>query len=109
MGAARGGRECWVVGMCGAVGLHSGACAAWRRGAPPSHARPPARPPPPPAAALLLVPTRELALQTSQVAKELGKHMGVEVMVSTGGTSLRDDIVRLGATVRAAACCRGQG
>ena len=25
--------------------------------------------------------------------------MGVEVMVSTGGTSLRDDIVRLGATV----------
>ncbi|PSC67841.1 hypothetical protein C2E20_8521 [Micractinium conductrix] len=49
--------------------------------------------------ALLLVPTRELALQTSQVCKELGKHMGVEVMVSTGGTSLRDDIVRLGATV----------
>jgi ATP-dependent RNA helicase DDX6/DHH1 len=49
--------------------------------------------------ALLLVPTRELALQTSQVCKELGKHMGVQVMVSTGGTSLRDDIVRLGATV----------
>jgi ATP-dependent RNA helicase DDX6/DHH1 len=49
--------------------------------------------------ALILVPTRELALQTSQVCKELGKHMGVEVMVSTGGTSLRDDIVRLGATV----------
>ena len=24
-----------------------------------------------------------------QVCKELGKHMGVEVMVSTGGTSLR--------------------
>jgi ATP-dependent RNA helicase DDX6/DHH1 len=49
--------------------------------------------------ALLLVPTRELALQTSQVCKELGKHMGVQVMVSTGGTSLRDDIVRLGASV----------
>jgi ATP-dependent RNA helicase DDX6/DHH1 len=49
--------------------------------------------------ALLLVPTRELALQTSQVCKELGKHMGVEVMVSTGGTSLRDDIIRLGAVV----------
>jgi superfamily II DNA/RNA helicase len=30
-------------------------------------------------AALLLVPTRELALQTSQVCKELGKHMGVQV------------------------------
>ena len=46
-------------------------------------------------AAMILVPTRELALQTSQVCKELGKHMGVEVMVTTGGTSLRDDIMRL--------------
>lgn len=45
--------------------------------------------------ALVLVPTRELALQTSQVCKELGKHLGVQVMVSTGGTSLRDDILRL--------------
>lgn len=50
-------------------------------------------------AALILVPTRELALQTSQVCKELGKHMGVEIMVTTGGTSLRDDIVRLGSPV----------
>ena len=41
------------------------------------------------------MPTRELALQTSQVCKELGKHLGVEVMVTTGGTSLRDDIMRL--------------
>ncbi|KAK9809627.1 hypothetical protein WJX73_008779 [Symbiochloris irregularis] len=49
--------------------------------------------------ALILVPTRELALQTSQVCKELGKHMGVEIMVTTGGTSLRDDIVRLGSPV----------
>jgi ATP-dependent RNA helicase DDX6/DHH1 len=45
--------------------------------------------------ALILVPTRELALQTSQVCKTLGKHMGVNVMVTTGGTGLRDDIVRL--------------
>lgn len=45
--------------------------------------------------ALVLVPTRELALQTSQVCKELGKHMNVQVMVSTGGTSLKDDIMRL--------------
>jgi len=45
--------------------------------------------------ALILVPTRELALQTSQVCKELGKHMNVQVMVSTGGTSLKDDIMRL--------------
>jgi ATP-dependent RNA helicase DDX6/DHH1 len=49
--------------------------------------------------ALILVPTRELALQTSQVCKELGKHMKVEVMVSTGGTSLKDDIMRLYSTV----------
>jgi ATP-dependent RNA helicase DDX6/DHH1 len=58
--------------------------------------------------ALILVPTRELALQTSQVCKELGKHMGVEVMVSTGGTSLRDDIVRLGATVHVVVATPGR-
>jgi ATP-dependent RNA helicase DDX6/DHH1 len=45
--------------------------------------------------ALVLVPTRELALQTSQVAKQLAKHTPIQVMVTTGGTSLRDDIVRL--------------
>ncbi|KAF2018450.1 ATP-dependent RNA helicase dhh1 [Aaosphaeria arxii CBS 175.79] len=45
--------------------------------------------------ALILVPTRELALQTSQVCKTLGKHLGLNVMVSTGGTGLKDDIIRL--------------
>ncbi len=45
--------------------------------------------------ALILLPTRELALQTSQVVRTLGKHLDVQCMVSTGGTSLRDDIVRL--------------
>lgn len=45
--------------------------------------------------ALLLVPTRELALQTSAVVRELAKHMPIKCMVSTGGTSLRDDIMRL--------------
>lgn len=50
-------------------------------------------------AAMLLVPTRELALQTAQVCKELGKHMNVEVMVTTGGTSLKDDIMRLYQTI----------
>lgn len=46
--------------------------------------------------ALLLVPTRELALQTAAVLKELGKHLGgLEVVSITGGTSLRDDILRL--------------
>jgi len=44
---------------------------------------------------LILVPTRELAMQTSQVCKILGKHLGLNVMVTTGGTGLRDDIVRL--------------
>lgn len=44
---------------------------------------------------LILVPTRELALQTSAIVKEMGKHMKVECMVSTGGTSLKDDIMRL--------------
>ncbi|EJT76027.1 ATP-dependent RNA helicase DHH1 [Gaeumannomyces tritici R3-111a-1] len=44
---------------------------------------------------LILVPTRELAMQTSQVCKTLGKHLGVNVMVTTGGTTLRDDILRL--------------
>ncbi|KAK3068121.1 DExD/H-box ATP-dependent RNA helicase dhh1 [Teratosphaeriaceae sp. CCFEE 6253] len=45
--------------------------------------------------ALILVPTRELALQTSQVCKMLGKHLGINVMVTTGGTGLKDDIIRL--------------
>lgn len=45
--------------------------------------------------AMILVPTRELALQTSQVCKSLGKHLGVNVMVTTGGTGLKDDIIRL--------------
>ncbi|KAL6560324.1 Envelope glycoprotein gp160 [Orobanche gracilis] len=44
---------------------------------------------------VILVPTRELALQTSQVCKELGKHLKVHVMATFGGTSLKDDIMRL--------------
>lgn len=49
--------------------------------------------------ALILVPTRELALQTSQVCKTLGKHLGINVMVTTGGTVLKDDIIRLNEVV----------
>ena len=45
--------------------------------------------------ALIMVPTRELALQTSQVVRTLGKHCGISCMVTTGGTNLRDDIMRL--------------
>lgn len=44
---------------------------------------------------LVLLPTRELAMQTSANFKEIGKHMNVEVVVTTGGTSFRDDIMRL--------------
>mmetsp|Transcript_34452 Transcript_34452/g.42455 ORF Transcript_34452/g.42455 Transcript_34452/m.42455 type:complete len:488 (+) Transcript_34452:101-1564(+) len=47
----------------------------------------------------ILLPTRELALQTSHIFKEIGKHMNVQVMVTTGGTSLKDDIMRLYNTV----------
>ncbi|GAB1598975.1 ATP-dependent RNA helicase cgh-1-like [Argonauta hians] len=45
--------------------------------------------------ALVIVPTRELALQTSQICRELSKHIGCQVMVTTGGTNLKDDIMRL--------------
>ncbi|CAF1329160.1 unnamed protein product [Adineta ricciae] len=45
--------------------------------------------------AIILVPTRELALQTSAICMELSKHIHLRVMVTTGGTSLREDITRL--------------
>ena len=48
-----------------------------------------------PFTALIIVPTRELALQTSQICIEVSKHIGCRVMVTTGGTNLRDDIMRL--------------
>lgn len=50
-------------------------------------------------AAVVLVPTRELALQVSQITIQLSQHLGgVKVMATTGGTSLRDDIMRLDET-----------
>lgn len=49
--------------------------------------------------ALIIVPTRELALQTSQICVELSKHLKLKVMVTTGGTDLRDDIMRLNGVV----------
>ncbi|PVD26136.1 hypothetical protein C0Q70_13804 [Pomacea canaliculata] len=45
--------------------------------------------------ALIIVPTRELALQTSQICIELSRHLGLKCMVTTGGTNLKDDIMRL--------------
>ena len=45
------------------------------------------------------MPTRELAMQTSFVIKELGKHKKIECMVSTGGNPVKEDIYRLYQTV----------
>jgi len=41
------------------------------------------------------VPTRELALQISSTIKEIGKYLNVQVCITTGGTSLKEDIYRL--------------
>lgn len=64
--------------------------------------------------AVVLTPARELAMQTSSVFRELAKYMteeiepdeygqggtrGVNCMGTTGGTSLRDDILRLKSAV----------
>lgn len=44
---------------------------------------------------LIVVPTRELALQVSQICTDLAKHLNIKVMVTTGGTGLKDDIIRV--------------
>lgn len=49
--------------------------------------------------AMILVPTRELALQTSQICIELAKHTTIKVMLVIGGTLLKDDLIRLSQTV----------
>jgi len=49
--------------------------------------------------AVVCVPTRELALQTSSVLKGLGKHLNLSIVVTTGGTDLKEDILRLMKTV----------
>lgn len=59
-------------------------------------------------AALLLVPTRELALQTAQVCKELGKYLKVDVVTTTGGTSLKDDIMRFHGSVHVVVATPGR-
>jgi len=45
--------------------------------------------------ALVIVPTRELALQTSAICTELSRHIGLQIMVTLGGTNVKDDILRL--------------
>lgn len=50
--------------------------------------------------ACILVPTRELAMQTSQTCIDLSKHMtDVKTMLLMGGTQLKDDLIRLSQTV----------
>jgi len=56
----------------------------------------------------VLVPTRELAMQTSFVIKELGKHKKIECMVSTGGNPVKEDIYRLYQTVHIIVCTPGR-
>ena len=58
--------------------------------------------------ALVLVPVRELAMQTSLVIKELGKHKGVQCMVSTGGTRVNEDVIRMGQTVHVVVATPGR-
>lgn len=58
--------------------------------------------------ALILVPTRELALQTSAVIKQIGKFLSVETMVSTGGTLVKEDIYRLYKPVHVVVCTPGR-
>lgn len=59
-------------------------------------------------AAMILVPTRELALQTAQITKELSKHLKINVMTSTGGTRLQEDIIRLYDPVHIIVCTPGR-
>nr|AAK85400.1 RNA helicase p47 [Spisula solidissima] len=58
--------------------------------------------------AMCIVPTRELALQTSQILIELSKHIGAKIMVTTGGTNLKDDIMRLYEPVHAIVATPGR-
>jgi ATP-dependent RNA helicase DDX6/DHH1 len=58
--------------------------------------------------AVVLEPTRELALQTSFIVKELGKHLGLQVMVSTGGTDLKIDLLKLESPVHVIVCTPGR-
>ncbi|XP_076827965.1 putative ATP-dependent RNA helicase DDX6 [Brachyhypopomus gauderio] len=59
--------------------------------------------------AIVLVPTRELALQVSQIGINMSKHLGgVKIMATTGGTNLKDDIMRLDETVHVVVATPGR-
>ena len=44
---------------------------------------------------MIIVSTRELALQTSQIAIEVPEHLGIKIVVATDDTNLKDDIMRI--------------
>ncbi|KAL0236504.1 hypothetical protein GEMRC1_003086 [Eukaryota sp. GEM-RC1] len=46
--------------------------------------------------AVVLVPSRELALQTSEVCRTLGTYIeGIQIMTTTGGSLVKDDVIRM--------------
>lgn len=45
--------------------------------------------------ALILIPTRELALQTAKICKELGKFMDLKILPLYGGVNTKDDVIRV--------------
>lgn len=58
---------------------------------------------------LVCVPTRELALQTSAVLRSLAKYIPeLTIVVTTGGTDLKDDIIRLMKPTHILVCTPGR-
>jgi len=47
-------------------------------------------------------------MQTSLVIKEIGKHKGVQCMVSTGGTRVNEDVIRMGQVVHVVVATPGR-
>lgn len=44
---------------------------------------------------LIIVPTRELAIQTAATMKKFANYLSLEIMGALGGTSIKEDILRL--------------
>ena len=44
---------------------------------------------------VIIVSTRELALQTPQIAIERSEHLGIKIVVATDNTNLKDNIMRM--------------
>lgn len=58
--------------------------------------------------AIVIAPSRELAMQHAKFIRDMGKELKVEVVVVTGGTETRDDIVRLKGTVHVVVATPGR-